>query len=133
MAVSSLLLDTNVFTALLQGKDGAIRICESADKIYFPFIVIAELYAGFRVGSKETANRKKLRDFLDTSDSMILYPDAETMEHYASIYQILRRSGKPIPTNDLWIAALSLQYGLTLFTLDAHFSFIDSLSIISIP
>jgi predicted nucleic acid-binding protein len=60
----------------------------------------------------------------------VLYPDNNTLDYYATVYSQLRKKGKPIPTNDIWIAAIAIQYDLTLLTLDDHFGFVEGLSII---
>ena len=130
MAINSLLIDTNAVTALLHGEEDAIAAIGGVEQLYFPFIVLGELYSGFRYGSREKENRKRLSDFLDETDSQILYPNEETLEQYASIYKILRLKGKPIPTNDLWIAAIALQNTMPLFSLDSHFSYVEGLTLV---
>jgi len=60
----------------------------------------------------------------------MLLPDLETARHYAEVNQNLRRRGTPIPTNDIWIAALALQHDLTLDTRDKHFQHVPGLKLI---
>ena len=104
-----LALDTNRYTDLCRGEQSVIDKVEQADEVWLPFIVVGELRAGFAVGSQGTRNEATLRRFL-------LKPG-----HYANIYRQLRSQGTPIPTNDMWIAALVLQHSLALCARDAHF------------
>jgi tRNA(fMet)-specific endonuclease VapC len=83
--------------------------------------VIGELLGGFAAGSREQRNRGELTAFLATPRVSVVPVDAGTAEHYAALYVGLKRAGTPIPTNDLWIAAIALQHGLRLFTNDGHF------------
>ena len=129
--MSSLVVDTNAVTALLQGKPAAAALFKEADRLYYPFIVIAEVYSGFRLGTKENKNRENLSKLFDNSNSEILYPDEITLDQYADIYVLLRKKGKPIPTNDIWIAALAMQHNLPLFTFDSHFHHIDQIKVVT--
>jgi tRNA(fMet)-specific endonuclease VapC len=89
--------------------------------------VLAELRAGFSLGSKGPQNEAALRRFLFKPSVEVLYADEQTTHHYASVYRQLRRQGTPIPTNDMWIAALVLQHSLTLCARDAHFDALPQL------
>ena len=86
-----------------------------------PFVVLGELRAGFAAGSQEARNEAVLRRFLLKPGVGILYADEQTTHHYASVYRQLRKQGTPIPTNDMWIAALVLEHSLVLCARDAHF------------
>ena len=116
-----LALDTNRYTDLVQGDAQVAECVESADEVWLPFIVLAELHAGFSVGSKGADNEAALRRFLFKPSVEVLYADEQTTHHYASVYRQLRKQGTPIPANDMWIAALVLQHSLTLCARDAHF------------
>ena len=116
-----LALDTNRYTDLFKGDVHISEKVASADEIWLPFIVVAELRAGFSLGSKGAQNEAGLRRFLLKPGVDILYADEQTAHHYASIYRQLRHQGTPIPTNDMWIAALVLQHSLTLCVRDTHF------------
>jgi tRNA(fMet)-specific endonuclease VapC len=120
-------LDTNRYTDLMSGVPEAQRTLESADIIYLPFITIAELRCGFRAGTKGRTNEQILVKFLGRPDVVSLFADEKTTEVYAEIYSQLRRQGTPIPTNDMWIAALVLQHDLTLYGRDAHFDHLPKL------
>lgn len=101
---------------------------ESAEEVWLPFIVLGELRAGFAVGSQGPRNESVLRRFLLKSGVAILYADDQTTHHYAGLYRQLRKQGTPIPTNDMWIAALVLQYSLVLFARDLHFDALPQLT-----
>ncbi len=116
-----LALDTNRYTDLVQGDPNVAQTVESADEVWLPFIVLAELHAGFSLGSKGAQNEAALRRFLFKPSVAVLYADEQTTHHYASVFRQLRKQGTPIPTNDMWIAALVLQHSLTLCARDIHF------------
>ena len=84
-------------------------------------VVIGELLYGFLGGNLESKNRGLLLEFLDSDRVDVVPVDEETAERYAAIRNHLRGEGRPIPTNDLWIAASAAQHGLVLLTLDRHF------------
>jgi tRNA(fMet)-specific endonuclease VapC len=116
-----LALDTNRYTDLCRGDVSVIDIVERADEVWLPFIVVGELRAGFAAGTQGPRNEAILRRFLLKPGVGILYADEQTTHHYASIYRQLRKQGTPIPTNDMWIAALVLQHSLVFCAGDAHF------------
>ncbi len=116
-----LALDTNRYTDLVQGDPRVAESVASADEVWLPFIVVAELRAGFSLGNRGTQNEAALRRFLFKPSVEVLYADEQTTHHYASVFRQLRKQGTPIPTNDMWIAALVLQHSLTLCARDAHF------------
>lgn len=122
-----LALDTNRYTDLSRGNSDVMEVVESADEVWLPFIVLAELRAGFSHGGKTAQNEAMLRRFLLQPEIDVLYADEQTTHHYASVYRQLRRQGTPIPTNDMWIAALVLQHSLTLCARDAHFDALPQL------
>lgn len=89
--------------------------------------MIGELLAGFAVGSREEKNRGQLRQFLASVRVAIGAVDEDTAVYYAKVYRTLRTKGRPIPTNDMWIAATALQHGCALFSYDGHFQAIEGL------
>lgn len=76
-------------------------------------------------------NKTELEAFLDSPRVVVLPHDLETAEYYAVIVQRLRRKGRPIPVNDIWIAANAMRHGLSLFSFDAHFKEIEGLVLLS--
>jgi len=100
---------------------------EAADEVWLPFIVIGELRAGFAAGTQGPRNEAVLQRFLLKPGVAILYADEQTTHHYANVYRQLRKQGTPIPTNDMWIAAIVLQHSLVLSARDAHFEALPQL------
>ena len=116
-----LALDTNRYTDLCRGEQSVIETAERAEEVWLPFIVVGELRAGFAAGTQGPRNEAALRRFLLKPGVGILYADDQTTHHYASVYRQLRKQGTPIPTSDMWIAALVLQRSLVLCARDTHF------------
>jgi tRNA(fMet)-specific endonuclease VapC len=114
-------LDSNRYDDLVTGDARVADVVETADAVYLPFIVIGELRAGFVAGNRQAENERLLRSLLLKADIEILFADEQTTHHYSAVYAQLRRQGTPIPTNDMWIAALVLQHDLVLCTRDRHF------------
>ncbi len=115
-------LDTNRYSDLANAVPEVVQFLEdAAEQLVMPFITIAELRAGFAMGHRGQANEQALQRFLQRDDVVTLYPDEQTTVQYALVYQHLRRQGTPIPTNDMWLAAVVLQHGLTLYARDKHF------------
>ena len=125
-----LTLDTNRYSDLARGEPGVVAIVSAATAVYVPVIVLGELRAGFRMGTREAKNEAALKQFLSRPEVHILYPDERTSFVYASLEAELRARGKPIPTNDVWIAALTLQHGLTLYSRDPHFSHLPQVPVV---
>lgn len=128
--MSAVALDTNVYSGFMRGEQAAVEHLRTAEEIRLPLIVLGELLAGFGAGSWAAKNREELARFMASSRVSVLNPDERTARHYAEIFVALRAAGKPIPTNDLWIAALARQHRLALLTFDAHFRAVPGLSVI---
>ena len=128
--MKNLLIDTNIYTYALKGEAETIKVLRRAQRISICAISIGELLSGFKAGSKEKKNREELNQFLDSPRVRLHFVDEDTAEFYAEIQNGLRKKGKPIPTNDIWIAATALQHGLKLFTNDQHFKYIAGLILI---
>jgi predicted nucleic acid-binding protein len=127
MDMREILLDTNVYVAFKRGDAGIVELIRKADLIGVSTVILGELLAGFRCGSRERENRKELEEFLAAPRIEILDIDEKTAEFYAAVFSNLRAKGRPIPSNDLWLAATAMQHGLALATLDQHFSEVDGL------
>jgi tRNA(fMet)-specific endonuclease VapC len=121
------LLDTNIVKDFLVGDPDTIEAFQRARQLCINTIVLAELLTGFALGSRPDANRRLLSRLLSSPRVSLLTVGPETAEHYADICTRLRRKGRPIPTNDMWIAASAREHGLVLFTRDAHFQEVDGL------
>ncbi len=116
-----LLIDTNRYVDLCRGVPETVELLEQADLIAVPFVVLGELRAGFAIGRRTADNDRTLRRFLLKDGVRVLFADDQTTHHYASVFRQLRKQGTPIPTNDVWLAALALQHNLVLHSRDAHF------------
>ena len=125
-----LALDTNAYSAIAQADAAIIDIVERAESLYLPFIVVAELRAGFSVGKKGAANERGLLRFMALPDVTTLHSSDMTSHHYARLYAQLRLQGTPVPTNDLWIAAIVLEHQLTLCTRDSHFQRMPQIAVV---
>jgi predicted nucleic acid-binding protein len=118
------MLDTSAYSAFLRGNEDVKRVIREADEICLNPVVLGELSAGFAHGAKEKKNRDILREFLASPRVQVVVIDEETAERYAAIITYLWAKGTPLPTNDLWIAATAMQYGLKLITTDGHYRLI---------
>ncbi len=128
MGMKRLLIDTNIYSHALRGDKSIAAILQKADSICISSISIGELISGFKGGSREAQNREELDIFLSSSRVTVYPVDEETAVFYAEIRQNLKTIGKPIPTNDMWIAACAFQHGLSLFSADMHFKSIPGLT-----
>jgi tRNA(fMet)-specific endonuclease VapC len=117
----NVLIDTNRYRDFCEAEPGAVERLRMAETVCLAFVTLAELRAGFLGGSSGAKNERTLSLFLHRPRVRILWPDEQTTHHYARIFLQLRRQGTPIPTNDIWIAALAVQHELVLFSRDAHF------------
>ena len=124
-----ILIDTNAYSAYMEGVAEAVEIIEYADRIAMPGIVLGELLSGFVRGNREEQNRRRLQEFLNLPGAELVWPDPGTAEVYALLSLELSRKGRPIPTNDQWIAALVIQHGDALFTYDEHFKGLENLKV----
>ncbi len=128
--IQRILIDTNIYSHAFKGDEEVTEILRKVSGIGLSAISVGELLSGFRGGRNEKKNRKQLTEFLDTP-RVTLYPiDESTAEHYSAILDQLRKEGAPIPTNDIWIAAVARQHGLPLFTRDRHFSKVNGLLLV---
>ena len=116
-----LVLDTSAYSLLARGHTAAGIALRGARQILLPATCLGELHAGFRKGGRHSANIRVLGEFIATYEVDVIETDLHVAEFYGVIHDELRRAGTPIPTNDLWIAALVVQYGLVLCTSDVHF------------
>ena len=129
--MKKILIDTNVYSYAMKGEARAIAILQRAHEIGICSISIGELLSGFKGRRRERENRNELEKFLDAPRVTLYRVDEDTAEFYAEILNDLRKRGKPIPTNDIWIAAAALQHGLRLFSMDRHFEAVAGLLLVT--
>lgn len=125
-----LALDTNAYVAFARGDDTIADAVRRARAILLPYVVVGELRAGFRAGGQVRKNEATFQRFLSSERVSIVFADEQTTHHYANLFADLKRTGRPIPTNDLWIAALCMQHDLILWSFDAHFREIQQLPVL---
>ena len=121
-------LDTNIVIRLFKNDPIVSKMLAALSTLYLPVPVIAELIFTARNSSRSAENLKKYNEFIDACN--ILNITRETTDHYSSIRLELKQKGRPIPENDIWIAAICIEQNLPLVTGDAHFDNIDDLKIV---
>ena len=125
-----LLFDTNRYADMARGEPSVVARMEAAEWLFLSVIVVGELRTGFAGGSRSQQNAREFERILKRPNTSILLLDEQTPEFYASVFHALRLLGKPIPTNDMWIAAQALQHGLALDTRDGHFQHVPGLTLV---
>ncbi len=114
-------LDTSAYSNFSRGEPRVVAHLDAAHWIGVPSIVLGELWAGFLGGSRPAANNAQLDEFLAHPAVEVVATDGNVARVYAEVFADLRAQGRPVPTNDLWIAATAVHVGATLLTFDAHF------------
>jgi tRNA(fMet)-specific endonuclease VapC len=114
-------LDTNCYVGFCRGDEAPVQVMRTAHEIFLPFVVLGELRAGFACGTRSAQNIHTLTRFLNKPRVHVLYATEGTTHQYANLFRQLRQQGTPIPTSDLWIAALCAQHDLLLASNDSHF------------
>ena len=117
----NVLLDTSAYSALRRGHQAVLDVMRRSETVAVSAVVLGELYRGFRAGNRWTENTAQLAGFLSKPSVRVLNVTEETALRYAEVDVYLRKKGRPIPRNDVWIAAVALEHGLQLLTLDVHF------------
>lgn len=130
--MNKILVDTNIYSWAMRGNTDVIRILQEASEIGITSISIGELLSGFKAGNQETKNQQELNVFLDSPRVALYSIDEGTAEYYSAILNQLKNRGTPIPTNDIWIAAVAFQHGLKMVTKDKHFAHIEGLLLVKI-
>lgn len=121
------LLDTNAIVALLNNEPAIESILTPPNTAFIPIIAVGELLFGAEKSARVEANVKRTMSYID--QRTVLSCDIETATWYGKVAQRLRSKGRPIPQNDMWIAAIALRYDLTLMTKDEHFNEVEDLKI----
>lgn len=130
--MKTLCIDTSAYSNFKAGHPQAIDVLRQCRSVAVPSIVLGELRAGFRLGTRYEKNECELRAFLSNPAVQVLDVDDDAAHNYAEIVVELRRKGTPIPTNDIWIAALAMREGATVLTFDAHFNAIGRLAVMQL-
>ena len=125
--MKKVLIDTNIYSLAMKGDATVVNALRKIDQIGFSAVSVGELFSGFKGGRREDKNREELNIFLDSPRVVVHAIGVDTAEFYASILNNLKLAGTPIPTNDIWIAAVAFQHGYKLFTKDKHFESVPGL------
>ena len=123
------LLDTNVVIALFANEAAVKDNLSKAGEVFVPSVVIGELYYGAYKSTRAKENLTRIDDF--ASSNLVLDCDAETARVYGDVKNVLRVKGRPLPENDIWIAAIAVQHRLILVSRDAHFGEIENLKVVA--
>lgn len=122
-----IVLDTSAYSWLRAGHAQVLDVVASGDLVWVPSVVLGELEAGFRLGTRYRENTVLLEEFLAEPFVAVRPVSREIASRYGRVFSELRRAGTPIPINDVWIAATALDCGGTLLTFDRHFGSIAGL------
>ncbi|MCX6591564.1 MAG: type II toxin-antitoxin system VapC family toxin [Acidobacteria bacterium] len=117
-----MILDTNALSAYLDNMPEAVRMVSEARQVAVPVIVAGEFAFGIAQSRHREVYERSLERMLDRC--AVLDVGIETARHYAAIRLELKSAGKPIPANDLWIAALARQHAIPVMSRDTHFDFV---------
>lgn len=121
------LLDTNIIIALLDGDEDVKKSLREADQVFLPVIALGELFYGVQKSRRMEDNIKRLCEL--AAVITILPCDMETAVHYGNIKNALLKKGRPLPENDIWIAACAKQYSMIMVSRDIHFTYIDDMHV----
>ena len=119
------LRDTNVVIALFSGDRAVEAKVANTENVALAPPMIGELYFGAQKSEKVTENLHRINMFIE--EHLLFSCDLETAQWYGIIKNQLQRRGRPIPDNDIWIAAIAMQHGLVLVTRDSHFNEVEAL------
>ena len=122
------LLDTNAYVGMKRNHDRTVQLVRDATEILISVVVVGELLFGFRNGNRFDRNAQELNDFLSDGRVALLPVTHTTADRFGRIAAALRQAGKPIPTNDIWIAAHAFESGGELVTFDRHFEAVAGLA-----
>jgi tRNA(fMet)-specific endonuclease VapC len=125
--IGSFLLDTNIVVALFHPEAAVQERLALAAEVFVPSVVLGELYFGAARSSRPAQNIARIDEF--AAGRSVLACDQAVARQYGSIKDTLRQQGRPIPENDVWIAAIALEHECVLVSRDAHFRAIEGLKL----
>jgi tRNA(fMet)-specific endonuclease VapC len=128
MTGSNLLLDSNAVIALIRREGPLLDQLALAGGVHISLFTWGEMHYGAEKSRHPDENRRALRSLLN--EFQLVLPSADAGEFYGRICNALRRRGRPIPANDVWIAALALQHNMPIITRDAHFREVEGLEVL---
>jgi tRNA(fMet)-specific endonuclease VapC len=124
------IIDTSAYSHFNRGDTRIKHLFVNDNEFFIPLIVVGELRAGFAAGTKTATNEKILQEFLDEPNVQTLSLSNKSTIMYAQAYQQLRKIGRPIGSNDLWIAALAMEHNLPLITMDSDFKHVAGIQLV---
>ena len=127
MTGSKIVFDTNIIIDLFKKNQQVRNVVARTDAVCIPLIVLGELRLGARRSLERSVKEKEIADFMATSVLLLL--NEHTTNLYADLKAALLEKGRPIPENDIWIAAIAVQQNLPLYTHDEHFREVDGLQL----
>jgi tRNA(fMet)-specific endonuclease VapC len=122
------LLDTDAYSAFMRGHGGVLALVRRAERVYLSTVVVGELMFGFRNGARYERNLKVLEQFSGNPYVELLPVTWTTAERFGRVAAALRAKGRPIPTNDIWIAAHAMEAGADLLSFDEHYRHVDGIA-----
>ena len=128
-----LLLDSNAYSRYMAGDAALGDLVQAADEVLLSAVVIGEQLFGFRRGTRYEENLAQMRTFLNHPHVRFLPVGQVTADRYSRIMAALRARGRPVPTNDAWIAAHAMETGADLVSADRHFEHIDGIALVQLP
>lgn len=129
--IGRVVIDTNAYSALFAGDAAIADVLAESEAVLLSAIVVGELLDGFFGGARERENRALLDRFREKGRTILVPITDSTTEWFALVKQQLRKKGRPIPVNDVWIAATCMEHGAALLSRDGHFAEIDGLRLLS--
>lgn len=130
--MKKVLLDTNAYTGYLTGDKTVFQAIAKAENVFLSVIVLGELYAGFRGGTRFKYNSEILNSFLSKPTVRVLSVTEETSTVFGEIKNNLKQAGTPIPINDVWVASQAIETGSVLITYDNHFNNVTGLRLFDV-
>ena len=122
------LLDTNIVIAPLQGDDVVLSNLGQAPEVFIPAVVLGELFFGAATSARPAETTEKVERF--AANRHIVACDLDVAREYGRLKKRLQEKGRPLPENDIWIAAMAKLHEMVLVTRDSHFSEVDDLHIV---
>ncbi len=122
-----ILLDSNAYSAFMRGNEQVRSLIQDAEEVLFSAVVVGEQLYGFRQGTHFERNMAELRSFLERTYVSFVPVGPVTADRYSRVMTALKAKGRPIPTNDVWIAAHAMETGADLVSADRHFEHVDGI------
>jgi tRNA(fMet)-specific endonuclease VapC len=119
-------LDTNIIIALLEGDEAVLSCLDQAPEVFIPAVALGELFFGAAKSGRPLENASRVERF--AANRAIVACDFDVAREYGRLKNSLKERGRPLPDNDLWIAAAATHHGMILATRDRHFQEIEGLT-----